>query len=190
MAQAALVLTRKDQEVAFAILTGKGRKGKKAENEYTLAVEVTKKEKKSIIKDIEEFWDENKSSKAKAPKDNPEEWFTVSKNDKKNFVFWASEVVSQGVTRKVAPGKGFGMKNFEKMGAGSIVDVEYRAFHYDNEWGEGVGLRLSAVLLKDFTKHTGGGGYTLEGEELEDSGVTASDNVGDEKKKKKKKKKK
>jgi len=163
--------TLKGKTVAFAILTGEGKKGKKDENEYVLAVEVTKKEKNSLIADLTDFFNEHKSPKTKQPAYAFEKWFTESKTTKGGFVFWASEVISKDITRKVAPGSGYGMKEFEKIGAGSVVDAECRFFHFNNSYGEGLGMRLSAVLLKEFTEYAGAGGASLEGETLKADGV-------------------
>ena len=63
------------------------------------------------------------------------------------------------------------MKHFSELGAGSVVDAEYRVFMYDNSFGSGLGLRLAAVSLVDFVKYTGGGGNSLKGETLEDDGL-------------------
>jgi len=103
MAAAAKIITLTDKTVAFAILTGDGRKGKKPENEYVLAIEVTAKERKSIIADLAEFFSDNKSPKTKKPSYAFEDWFTESKTEKGGFVFWGSELVSNGITYKVAP---------------------------------------------------------------------------------------
>ena len=164
-------LTLKSKTVAFAVLTGKGRQSKKDENEYTLAVECTPKEKKKIVNEVLEFFMDNKSNKVTKPKQDPEDWFTVSKSDDSNFVFWGSEVVSSGVTYKVAPNTGYTMQNFADLGADSVVDVEYRLFYYNNSFGEGIGLRLSAVKLNSFVKYTGGGGASLEGDTLQGDGT-------------------
>jgi len=52
-----------------------------------------------------------------------------------------------------------------------VVDVEYRFFHFNNSYGEGLGMRLSAVKLNDFVKYTGGGGSSLEGDTLQGDGT-------------------
>ena len=171
MANAAKIITLKDQTVAFAILTGEGRKGKKPENEYVLAIEVSAKQKRKIIKDLTKFFDENKTAKAKGPSYAFDDWFTESKTVKGGFVFWGSETVSNGITYKVAPGTGYTIDNFANMGADSKVDVEYRFFYFNNSYGEGLGMRLSAVKLNDFVAYTGGGGATLEGDTLQTDGV-------------------
>ena len=171
MAAPAHVMTLKKVEVAFAMLTGEGRKGKKAENEYVLGVVVSKKQKKQIIDEISEFFNSNKTARAKEPAYDFEDWFTENKEDPGTFIFWASEVVSNDITRKVAPGTGYGMKEFSSMGSGSVVDAEYRFFYFNNSYGEGIGLRLSAVLLREYVEYSGGGGSTLEGETLQMDGT-------------------
>ena len=171
MANAVKILTLTGKTVAFAILTGKGRKGKKEENEYVLAIEVSKKERKQIIDDLTDFFDENKSNKADGPAYPFEDYFTESKTVKGGFVFWGSEVISNGITYKVAPGTGYDMQNFADLGAGSEVDVEYRFFYFNNSYGEGLGMRLSAVKLNDFVKYTGGGGASLDGDTLQGDGT-------------------
>ena len=183
MANAAKIITLKDQTVAFAVLTGEGRKGKKPENEYVLAIEVSAKQKDKIIKDLTKFFDENKTAKAKGPAYKFDDWFTESKTVDGGFVFWGSEVVSNGITYKVAPGTGYTIDNFANMGAGSNVDVEYRFFYFNNSYGEGLGMRLSAVKLNDFVAYTGGGGGTLEGDTLQADGVqvaSSSEEVDEE----------
>ncbi len=166
--------------VAFAVLTGEGRKGKKSENEYTLAVEVTKKQKRDILKQVNEFWEENKPKKAKKPKEDPEKWFSESQDNKGDFVFWASEIVSKSISLERAKGTTFGMKHFKDLGAGSVVDASYSLFLYDNSYGTGIGLRLSVVLLKEFVKHTGNS--TLGGEKIDDDdegGVATEDEMSE-----------
>lgn len=171
MANPAYTHTEKNAVVAFAVLTGEGRNGRKKENEYTLAVEVTPKQKQKIIDEVLEFWDENKPKKANAPKEDPNNWFTESQSNKKNFVFWASEVVSKNITRKKAEGSEYGLKHFADLGSGSEVDAEYRFFMYDNEYGSGVSVRLSAVCLNKYVKYAGGGS-SLDGDTLDDEGIT------------------
>ncbi len=171
MAAASKVLTLLNKTVAFAIVTGKGRKGKKEENEYVMAVECSPKEKKAIIDFVEEFFGANKSNTKAKMKQSPEDWFTPSKSDPKNFVFWASEVISSGITYKVATGTGYDMKSFAALGSGSVVDAEYRMFHYNNSFGEGVGLRLAAIKLNTFVAYTGAGGASLEGDTLQADGT-------------------
>ena len=171
MANAAKLITLKSQTVAFAMVTGKGRKGKKPENEYVLAIEVSLKQKTKIIDELSEFFNANKSVKTQKPAYPFEDYFTESKTVKGGFVFWGSEVVSSGITYKVAPGTGYTMDNFAQMGSGSVVDVEYRFFHFNNSFGEGLGMRLSGITLKDFTAYTGGGGASLEGDTLQGDGT-------------------
>ena len=171
MAAPSMTLTLTDQTVAFATLTGAGLKGKKPENEYVLAIEVTAKQRKNIIKELTEFWDGNKTAKAKGPEYPFKKYFTESKTTKGGFVFWGSEVVSNGITYKVAPGTGYGIEQFANMGEGSKVDVEYRFFYFNNSFGEGLGMRLGAVKLNEFTAYTGGGGNTLEGDTIQVDGT-------------------
>ena len=171
MANAAKIITLTDRTVAFGILTGKGRKGKKPENEFVLAVEVTAKERKRIIADLTEFFNDNKSPKCTKPSYAFEDWFTDSKENKGGFVFWGSEVVSNGITYKVGAGTGYGMQHFADMGPGSKIDVEYRFFYFNNSFGEGLGMRLSAVKLNEFVKYTGGGGASLGGDTLQGDGT-------------------
>jgi len=180
MANAAEVITLKDQVVAFAILTGAGKKGKKPENEYVLAVEVTAKQRKQLIKELSEFFDEHKTAKAEKPAYEFEDWFTESKSVKGGFVFWGSELVISDITRKVAPGTGYSLREFGEMGAGSVVDVEYRFFYFNNSFGEGLGMRLSAVKLNKFTPYTGGGGATLDGDTLQGDGTQVESSASKE----------
>jgi len=175
MANATMTLTQENAEVAFAVLTGAGRKGKKKENEYVIAVEVTPTQRESILDKLNEFWADNKSKTAKKPSHAFEDLFTESKTNKDNFVFWGAEVVSGTITRKRAEGTTFTMQHFADLGTGSIVDVEYRVFYYNNDFGEGLGMRLSAVLLKEFVKYSGGNsGTSLKGETLEDDGLVTA----------------
>lgn len=171
MAVPAITITEKNKVVAFAVLTGKGRKGKKDENEYTVAVEMSKKEKDRFIKEVTKFWDDEKSNKSKEPKEPFEKWFTESKSVKGGFVLWVSEVISSKLTRKKASGTSFGLDEFANLGSGSKVDVEIRLFLYDNSYGSGIGMRLSAVQLNEFVKYTGGGGASLGGDTIDDEGI-------------------
>ena len=171
MANAAHITTLTDREVAFGILTGAGRKGKKPENEFVLAVEVTAKERDNLVKEWTEFFNSNKSPKTTKPSYAFEDWFTESKTKKGGYVLWASELVTNGITYKVAPGSGYGMTHFADMGSGSKVDLEIRLFHFNNSYGEGLGMRLSAVKLNEFVKYSGGGGSSLEGDTLQGDGT-------------------
>jgi hypothetical protein len=184
MALPAENITLKNKEVAFAVLTGEGRQGKKSENEYTLAVVMSDKDRKKFLDKVYAFWEENKPKKAKDPKDDPKKWFSEKDGV---TALWASEVVSKKITRKRKPGTNFTLKEFETLGAGSNVDVEIRLFMYDNSFGSGVGMRLSAVQLNEYKKFTGGGGASLEGETIEDDDIVEASDKPKKKKKKKNK---
>jgi hypothetical protein len=177
-------ITLKNKEVAFAVLTGEGRKGKKSENEYTLAVVMSGKDRKKFLDKVYGFWEENKPKKAKEPKDDPKKWFSEKDGV---AALWSSEVVSKKITRKRKPGTNFTLKEFETLGAGSNVDVEIRIFLYDNSYGSGVGMRLSALQLNEYKKFTGGGGTSLEGEEIDDEDIVEETEKPKKKKKKGKK---
>jgi hypothetical protein len=175
MANATMTLTQNKAQVAYAVLTGAGRKGKKKENEYVLAIEVTPEQRENLLDKLNEFWAENKTPKAKKPSHAFEDLFTESKSNKENFVFWGAEVVSGTITRKRAEGTNWTMQNFADLGQGSVVDAEYRAFYYNNDFGEGLGLRLSAVCLHEFVKYSGSNsGASLQGETLEDDGLVTT----------------
>ena len=173
MANPAMNITLTDQEVGFAILTGKGveNKNKSGDDrmEYSCAVIVNAKQKEALLKQITEFYEAEASAKWQKSHDNdkdPETFFTVSKDDKKKFLFWASQGVKDGIKLKRASGTDFGIKQFATLGSGSKIDAEYRIFWYEHNGKEGIGLRLSAVQLNEYVEYSGGGGNTLDGEEI------------------------
>lgn len=188
-----MVLTLEDKEVAFAILAGEGRQGKKPEKEYVVGVKVTPDERDEVIEKIKEFWEENKPSKNAKPKESFDHWFSEKDGD---IVFWASEVASKPLTRKRATGTSYGLKEFETIGAGSKVDVAVRFFIYSNSFGDGIGMRLNAVKLNEYVKFTGGAANLLGGDIIgdddivEDSTQKGNDEPKEKKEKKEKKKKK
>lgn len=176
----------KDKVVAFAQITGDGRKGKKDGKEYSVAVEMSAKEKKKYLKEVEEFWEENKPKGAKKPAHDPADAFST-KEGKDGEVLWVNELVEKGITYEKAPDTDFTMKHFEKIGAGSVIDLGIRMFVWDNAHGTGISTVLSVVQLKEFTKYEGSED-SLGGTKIESDGVESSSSKKSDKKDKKKKK--
>ncbi len=180
-----------DMTVGFAQITGEGRKGKSKEFEYLMAVEMEGKDKKTFIKQINELWESAGFGKAAKPEYDPASWFTADEG--KSECLWISEKVEKldlDNFYERAPDTDFTMKQFAKMGAGSVVNLGIRAFIWSNENGKGVSIVPTVVQLKEFTKYSGGAATSLGGTKLGDEGVNTSSEKKDKKKKKKKKEKK
>ena len=179
-----------DAVVAFAQITGKGKKGKGKENQYLVGIEFTKKQMKVFIGNLEKLWEDGGFGKFK-PEYDPATWLT-QENKKAPHVLWLSEKVEQVDVDNFyerAEGTDFGKKHFEKLGAGSIINLGARAFLWNNENGKGVSIVPTVVHLKEFTKYSGGSA-SLGGQKvnMDDSGVNNSKSKKDKKKKGKKKK--
>ena len=187
MANAAFSKIFNDREVVFAMLTGEGIEGESG-NQYTLAFKVTPKEKKAIVKEVIAFFKENNPGDRSEPARDPNDWFTEDE-ESGDFIFWVNAPIdadvkpNRRIKRKRAPGTTFGLKEFENMGAGSIVDVKVRFYIYQvkNNKGNytgryGINRALNEVTLKEFVEFTGADdGVHTDGEEIGSDGVdTAS----------------
>lgn len=177
--------------VAFAQITGKGKKGKGKENQYLIGIEFTKGQMDSFHAKLEKLWSDGGLGKFK-PEYDPKTWLT-RENKKAPWVLWLSEKVDQVDVDNFyerAEGTDFGKKHFEKLGAGSIINLGARAFLWNNENGKGVSIVPTVVHLKEFTKYSGGSA-SLGGQKvnMDDGGVNNAKSKKDKKKKKGKKKK-
>lgn len=181
-------ITFNDAVVAFAQITGAGKKGKGKENQYLVGIEFTQKQMKAFTKELEGLWEDGGLGKFN-PEYDPATWLT-QENEKAPWVLWLSEKVEQVDVDNFyerAEGTDFGKKHFEKLGAGSIINLGARAFLWNNENGKGVSIVPTVVHLKEFTKYSGGNA-SLGGTKVDMSGEGV--NTKSEKKKKKGKKKK
>jgi hypothetical protein len=190
MANPAKTIKLEDKEVAYSFLAAEGKKGKKDENEVTIAVKMTKKEKKAFLEEVEALWEDSKTNKVTEPAYAFDDWFSEDQNDDKMYVLWVNNLVSNKLALKRAAGTSFTRENFDTLGSGSVVDVEVRSYYWNNKFGEGVSIALSGVLLKEYVEFSGGGGQSLEGEEIVDMDVVEESKPKKDKKDKKKKKKK
>jgi len=174
-----------DAVVAFAQITGEGKKGKGPEKQYLIGIEFTPKQMKAFTKDLEKLWTAGGLGPFK-PEYDPASWLT--QEDKNSpHVLWLSEKVSNVDVDNFyerAEGTDFGKKHFEKLGAGSIINLGARAFLWNNENGKGVSIVPTVVQLKEFTKYSGGSA-SLGGSKVDMSGEGVNTAPGKKKKKKK-----
>lgn len=158
-----MTFTYKDRKVIFASLTKpEGHK----DGKHMLGIEVSKAEKKELVKKFAEVWEDGKSKKDKKPKYDVKDWF--SKNDDGVLVFWLKRKAdSKPMTFKIADKK-MEADMFTTLGEGSIVDVEFDFYFHDYNGDVMVLRSLNAIRLVKYIEYTGSeGGSTLDGETVE-----------------------
>lgn len=169
-------------KVSFASVTNpEGHKNGK----HLLGVYVTKDFKKQFEKDFNKVWEDNKTSKAKKPAYAVKDWF--SKDEKTNeLIFWTTAKADKdrGIIFKQGKGCDFTEDDFEVMGTGSVIDLEYDVYYYNSaDYGEMVNRSIKAISLREFVKYEGGS--DIEGDEI---GASKKSKKDDKKSKKDKKK--
>ena len=114
-----------------------------------------------ILKELQQEWEDN-ATRAELKKGfDPEKLF------KKDGVFYVQQAVTEKIHYLKAKGTKFTMKDFDVIGKGSVMDVEFDIFQYpDQGSGPGVGSRLVGVTLHELVPYTGSE-TTLSGDELD-----------------------
>lgn len=193
----------KDVEVSFCSVTNEdGHKNGK----HLIGVYVDKKFKKKFVADFETVWADNKTAKARKPKYSTDEWFSEDEDDGR-LIFWVNKSANSDIPIdfKRATGTKFTGSDFEIIGKGSVIDLEYSLYYHNHpQYGEMVLRAIKGIMLKELVPYEGGSeldGETMEVGKSKKSKKESSDDeykdfedtddeVSDEKPKKKKKKKK
>lgn len=176
-------LVFEDHPVVFAQLTGKGRKGKNKKQQYMVAIGLDKKQAKAFENQLDEFWEENKPSKADEPDHDFHKWVKPDENKKGQYVVWFRVNVDNVAGKTylyAAKGKGFTKKHFDNMGAGSIVDVSANLVLYENDGDYGLSLYLRNVRLKEFIKYEAQNDFDGDDSESIDNDDDAVDTASDD----------
>jgi len=175
-----------DVKVAFASVT---RENGHKHGKHLLGVYVGKKYRKEVEKDFDTVWRDNKTSKAKKPVYNMDDWFSECEKTGKP-IFWITAVAGKerGIIFKQDDDAEFSAEDFGKMGTDSVIDVSYDIYYYNHpDYGEMVSRSIKAILLKKLVPYEDDGG--VGGNTVEVKSKKKDEPVKKDKKKKKKKKK-
>lgn len=160
---------------------------------HLLGVYVDKKFKKEFIKNFDEIWEENKTTKVKKPVYSAEEWFSEDDNGK--LIFWLNKDAGSEYQIKLSQGEdcSFTRKDFERIGAGSIANVSYDLYYHNHKkYGEMVLRSIKAISLLELVPYEddgGVGGKSLDNDENYKDFEKSEDDLPKKEKKSKKNKK-
>lgn len=200
----------KPAELPFGVVTGEGvpdfdnvkSKGKRGGMEFSLAIQLDKKQAKDFNEEIMEYWADNKPKKAGKKPANFDNIVRKGKDDYKGtFVVYAKTQIEFEGDKGTIPnvvqivnheGTKLDPEEFGYIGKGSEGRAAVILSVYGDDEDAGVSVFLSAVKLTKFVKLEAKGGASAFGSgdtgEVEGAGGFKSEKKGGKKDKKKKNK--